>query len=177
MSGAMAEAIEAAFYVFHDGERTDLVRECAAVCERHGFHESGDPYWSAFAIAPRLTRKVDVELLNKPNAGTLICHPSALPYGRGPDAIRWSVERGERVSAATWFWASNGLDEGDVCEQEVVLLKPGESAGRAYHTRFVPAALRALDRAVAGWARDRIWRRIPQDRELATYDRAMPRAA
>ena len=173
----MVAVIDAAFYVFHDGERTDFVRQCAEICERHGFHESHDPDWSAIAIAPRLTRKLSAEEFSAPNFGTLIFHPSALPHGRGPDAVRWAVHRGERVSAASWFWASDGLDEGDICEQEPVVLAPGESAGRAYHSRFCPAGLRALDRALRGFATARAWRRVPQEHALATYDRTMTEAA
>ena len=56
-----------------------------------------------------------------------------------------------------------------MCEQEVVVLRPGESAGRAYHTRFVPAGLRALRRALEG-VRTVTPRRAPQDPSLATYD-------
>lgn len=172
MGGAMVEAIDAGVYVFHDGERTRFVDDCVAACGLYGLHESNDPCWAAFAIAPRLTRKLDASEYSKPNHGTLIFHPSALPYGRGPDAIRQSVLRGERVSASTWFWASDGWDEGDVCEQETVVLCPDESPGRSYHSRFVPAALRALHRLLRDWRTTGTFRRVPQDHRLATYDAA-----
>ena len=170
MSGAMVAAIDAAFFVFHDGERTDFVRECALVCERAGFHETGDPYWSAFAIAPRLRRRLCAAERDAPNFGTLIFHPSALPYGRGPDAIRWAVARGERVSAATWFFAAEEYDAGPVCAQEPVVLAPGESPGRAYHARFCPAGLVALERALVRFRLRGGFRRAAQDEGLATFD-------
>lgn len=170
MSGAMAEVIAGSFYVFHDGEETDFVRACVAVCQDSGFKRSDDPYWSAFAIAPRLTRILSAAEYSAPNNGTLIFHPSALPYGRGPDAIRWAVERGERVSAVTWFFADAGKDTGPICSQAPVVLLPGESAGRAYHTRFVPAGIEALRAAVGEYRRNGRFTRRPQDEALATYD-------
>ena len=124
------------------------------------------------AIAPLLTRKLPRREYAAPRLGTLIFHPSALPYRRGPDAIRHTVAAGERVSAATWFWCDEGLDTGDICEQEPVVLLPGESAGRAYHTRFCPAGLTALRRALLGILAGEP-RRIRQDEALATYDHAL----
>ena len=104
-----------------------------------------------------------------PLFGTLIFHPSILPYRRGPDAIRWAVMTGERVSGVTWFWGDDGVDTGPICEQDPVLLQPGESPGRAYHTRFVPAGVRALDRAVKGVLTGDP-RRVKQEAALGSYE-------
>lgn len=121
------------------------------------------------SIAPLLNVRLAPEVYSAPRLGTLVFHPSALPFRRGPDAVRNAVLAGDRVSAATWFWCAEGWDMGDVCEQEVVVLAPGESAGRAYHGRFVPAGLRALERAALGILAGNP-RRVPQDSALATYD-------
>ena len=142
---------------------------CETIAHEAGFTPADRPDDADVAIAPMLTRRLARAEYDAPRCGTLVFHPSALPYRRGPDAIRHAVAAGERVSASTWFWCSDGLDEGDVCEQEVVVLRPGESAGRAYHTRFVPAGLRALRRALDG-VRAGTPRRAPQDPSLATYD-------
>ncbi len=128
------------------------------------------PTLADFAFAPHLTRRLSRAEYEAPVHGTLIFHPSFLPLHRGPDAVRWAVLGGERLSGATWFFASEEMDAGDVCEQEAVLLKPGESPGRAYHTRFVPAGLAAFERAVEGFVRRGIFRRRPQEHELATRE-------
>lgn len=57
-----------------------------------------------FAIAPLLRHKLKREEYTSPRLGTLIFHPSALPYRRGPDSIRQTIAAGERVSAGSWFW-------------------------------------------------------------------------
>lgn len=141
---------------------------CMAECVAAGLEESGQAE-ADLALAPRLTRRLYRQEYSAHRFGTLVFHPSALPYRRGPDALRRAVLAGERVSAATWFWCAEGWDAGPVCEQEVVVLCPGESAGRAYHTRFVPAAIRALERCLAGVNAGRP-RRIEQDEALATYE-------
>lgn len=146
--------------------------QCEQLALSLGFELRNSAVDATVSIAPLLTRRLSREEYCAPALGTLVFHPSALPYRRGPDAIRHAVAADERVSAATWFWCAEGWDTGDVCESEPVVLMPGESPGRAYHTRFVPAALVALERALAGIAAGRP-RRVPQDEQLATYDGRM----
>ena len=142
---------------------------CDELCVAMGLVPTIHLHEADFALAPRLTRKLPPAEWRAPRLGTLIFHPSALPYRRGPDAIRQTVAAGERVSAATWFWCDNNLDTGPICEQEVVVLKLGESPGRAYHTRFIPAGLRALARAIEGIIGGQP-RQAIQDESLATYE-------
>ncbi len=158
------------FYCFAGGN--EFGNACCTVCISAGFDSVEQPSEADFAIAPLLRRKLSREEYTAPRLGTLIFHPSALPYRRGPDAIRQTIAASERVSAATWFWCDDEYDAGAICEQELVVLHPDESAGRAYHTRFVPAGLRALRRAVDGIAVSMVCRRS-QDEALATYDRRL----
>lgn len=162
------------FFVY-DGA-ADFGQKCIDVCEATGLQRVPTPRGATLAIAPKLTRKLAEGEWSEPDLGTLIFHPSILPYHRGPDAIRWAVSLNERVSGVTWFWCDGGLDTGPVCEQEAVLLRPGESPGRAYHTRFVPAGVRALSRAVAAIAAGSA-RRVHQDETLASYESFAPTAA
>ena len=155
------------FYVYPGG--ADFGERCRDLLLAKGLKEWPRPEGTLFSLAPRLTRRLSKEELNLPLWGTLIFHPSILPYLRGPDAIRWSMARGEHVSGVTWFWAEDGLDTGQICEQESVLIDYSMSAGRNYHTRFIPAGLRALERALTGIAAGRP-RRVPQEEHLATYE-------
>jgi formyltetrahydrofolate dehydrogenase len=149
---------------------------CAELCRAAGFVVTDDPNGVYLALAPLLTRKLSGYEWSTPMLGTLIFHPSALPYHRGPDAIRWVVQLGEHVSGATWFWCDGGLDTGPICEQETVVMKIGESPGRAYHTRFIPAALRALERALAG-IQSGSPRSVEQDESAASYESFYARPA
>lgn len=155
------------FYVYEGG--AFFQHQCANVFLRLGCRQVEEPRLAAVAIAPLLRRRLSREEYGAPREGTLVFHPSALPYRRGPDAIRQAIAAGERVSASTWFWCDEGLDTGPICEQELVVLQPGQAPKDAYVERFVPAALRALERAAEGilW---RAPRRVPQEDSLATYD-------
>lgn len=154
------------FVYFDEGE---FCHECATLAFSLGFKMVQDPADADVAIAPLLRRRLTDQEWSAPTHGTLIFHPSALPYRRGPDAIKHAIAARERVSAATWFWCNGKLDAGDICEQELVLLLRWELPRSAYEHRFKPAGLRALQRALAGVLNDNP-RRIPQDEELATYD-------
>ncbi|HET9555020.1 MAG TPA: formyltransferase family protein [Anaeromyxobacteraceae bacterium] len=149
---------------------------CRDAARRHGFELAAAPGSSLVALGPCLRRKLAPAEWSAPRVGTLIFHPSALPLHRGPDAIRWTLAARERVSASSWFWCDDGLDTGPVCEQELVVLDPADDARAAYERRFIPAALRALDRALRGIA-DGAPRRVPQEDRLATYESFLPRGS
>jgi len=122
------------------------------------------------AIAPLLTEKIGDAELSEPELGTLIFHPSPLPYGRGASSIRWAYRRREPITAATWFWADSGLDTGDICEQEIVRIDYGLRPREFYEVDIIPAMRRTLERCLNGIQMG-VRRRIPQVEKYATFDR------
>jgi methionyl-tRNA formyltransferase len=148
---------------------------CGLVADEFGFRLAAAPSEADVAIAPLLTRKLRKSERDAPLYGTLIFHPSILPYHRGPDAIKWAYRLKERVTGVTWFWAAAGYDTGDICEQEPVLLNLNERPGVAYKARFLPAGIRALRRALQGVAAGKP-RRIAQIEADSTYEPAVRRA-
>ncbi len=127
-------------------------------------------FFADVAIAPLLTEKLDEAALSEPELGTLIFHPSPLPYGRGASSIRWAYRRKEPVTAATWFWADAGLDTGDICEQEIVAIDYSLSPREFYELDIIPAMRRTLERCLNGLSMG-IRRRIPQVAKYATFDK------
>ena len=121
------------------------------------------------AIAPLLTKKVSNEELSEPVLGTLIFHPSPLPYGRGASAIRWAYRRKEPITAATWFWANDKLDAGDICEQEIVKIDYDLRPREFYEKHIIPAMCRTLKRCLKGLEIG-LKRQIKQVEEYASYD-------
>lgn len=87
----------------------------------------------------------------------------------GASAIRWAYRRKEPVSAATWFWATSGLDAGDICEQEIVKIDYGLRPREFYQSDIIPAMLRTLKRCLNN-LQNGIIRRIPQVEKYSTYD-------
>jgi formyltetrahydrofolate dehydrogenase len=128
----------------------------------------GDDYIDV-AIAPLLQKKIDSTTLKEPKYGTLIFHPSPLPYGRGASAIKWAYQRKEPVTAATWFWANEKLDAGDICEQEIVKIDYGISPREFYEQHIIPAMIRTLERALNALSIG-LKREIKQIEKYSTYD-------
>lgn len=135
--------------------------------KRHCVWRSGA---SDLAIAPLLTEKVPSEALKEPLYGTLIFHPSPLPWGRGASSIKWAYKRNEPITAATWFWANDGYDTGDICEQEIVRIDYSLRPRDFYAYDILPAMIRTLNRCLDNIQMGYI-RRIPQVERYSSYDK------
>lgn len=122
------------------------------------------------AVAPLLTQILTLEEIKEPLIGTLIFHPSPLPYGRGAAAIKYAYTRKEPITAATWFWAAAGIDSGDICEQEIIKIDYSLRPRDFYYQEVVPAMCRTLERILKDIDRG-IIRKIPQIERYATYDK------
>lgn len=129
----------------------------------------GTHFIKHLAIAPLLTEKLSNERISEPIYGTLIFHPSPLPYGRGARAIRYAYKRNEPITAATWFWANHKYDAGDICEQEIVKIDYNLSPRELYDEHIIPAMMRTLRRALNDLGRG-IKRQIPQVDRYSSYD-------
>ena len=134
-------------------------------------HYIGDDYLD-LAIAPFLSKKIDDATIAQPKYGTLIFHPSPLPYGRGASSIKWAYSRKEAITAATWFWANDRLDAGDICEQEIVKIDYDVTPKEFYENDIIPAMLRTLERALNALSTG-LKREIKQVEKYATYDKRM----
>ncbi len=126
-------------------------------------------YYCDLAVAPRLTRKLHNDELSDPRLGTLIFHPSPLPYGRGMQSIKWAYKRKEPITAATWFWADMGLDTGDICEQEIIKIDYSMPPRDFYRAHVMPALIRTLERCLNNLQKGYI-RRIPQIEAYSSFD-------
>jgi len=146
-----------------------MVQACLAALQDEGVELTDDPAAAIVAMAPRLTVKLSPADVAAPKLGTLIFHPSLLPRHRGPDSVKWAFKSGETYTGATWFWADEGLDTGDICEQEVLAIVPGERPREFYDRAVIPAAVRML-RYIVDDIENGCVRRRPQQEEHATYE-------
>ena len=153
------------------GERgTPAYIAAQAVVKRLGHAVYDSTYFYCdLSIAPLLTKKLSDFELMEPIHGTLIFHPSPLPWGRGASSIRWAYRRKEHITAATWFWANGQLDGGDICESEIIKIDYGLSPKEFYTAHIIPALERTLQRSLIAIASGFI-RRVPQVDEYSSYD-------
>lgn len=150
---------------------TMAYKEAERVVKSLGFAVWNETYYFVdVAIAPLLTEKISDEDLAEPHLGTLIFHPSPLPYGRGASSIRWAYRRREPITAATWFWADSGLDTGDICEQEIVKIDYNLRPREFYEIEMIAAMRRTLERCLNGILMG-VRRRIPQVEKYASFDK------
>jgi len=149
---------------------TEAYQQCRMLVTGRGRKANCAGYFICdLAIAPMLRDKLTRADLEYPLQGVLVFHPSPLPYGRGPAAIKWAYERREPITAATWFWANDKLDGGDICQQEIVKIDYGLTPKEFYYRHMIPAMLRTLDRALMD-LESGFKRAIKQVDEFSSYD-------
>jgi methionyl-tRNA formyltransferase len=149
---------------------TAAYQVAVSVIEGLGLKVASDPDEKIdLAIAPLLTFKLSPQELNKPRLGTLIFHPSPLPYGRGASALKWAYKRSEPITAACWLWAVDKMDAGDICEMEIVKIDYSLSPRAFYEAHIIPALQRTLERCLNNLKRGFI-RRVPQVDNYASFD-------
>ena len=76
----------------------------------------------------------------------------------------------EPITAATWFWANDGYDTGDICEQEIVRIDYSLRPRDFYAYDILPAMIRTLNRCLDNIQMGYI-RRIPQVERYSSYDK------
>jgi methionyl-tRNA formyltransferase len=151
-----------------------IVQACLAVLQAKGVEIVDRLDGADVAIAPLLTEKLTLDEVAKTKAGVLIFHPSLLPRHRGRDSIKWAFKQGETYTGATWFWAGEGLDTGDICEQEVLAIRPDERPREFYERAVIPSAARMLGYIIEDLAKG-VVRRRPQQHENATFEPGLPK--
>ena len=126
----------------------------------HEIYGNGHFYYD-LTICPDYDVILTESELSEPVIGTLVFHPSPLPRMRGKDAIKRQYKAGDKVGGGTWFWAGAGIDNGDICEQEITLIDYSVRPRDYYTSKIIPLMLRTLERALTGISEGNI-RRVRQ---------------
>ena len=105
-----------------------------------------------------------------PKMGSICFHPSLLPLHRGPSAVNWPIIMGSTKSGYSWFYPSDGLDEGDSLLQWECPIGPDDTVIDLYFKKIYPAAVESVLQ-VCDLYRDGNPPRIVPDEAQATYER------
>lgn len=109
-----------------------------------------------------------------PKMGSICFHPSLLPKYRGPSAVNWPIIMGDTESGFSWFYPSDGLDEGDSLLQWACEIGPDDTVIDLYFKKIYPVAvdsvLQVCDLFRAGNPP-----RIVADEAQASYERRCTR--
>lgn len=105
-----------------------------------------------------------------PTHGSICFHPSLLPKYRGPSAVNWPIIMGDTKSGFSWFYPSDGLDEGDSLMQWECEIGPDDTVIDLYFKKIYPPAVDSVLQ-VCDLFRDGNPPRIVPDEAQATYER------
>ncbi|HUF57053.1 MAG TPA: methionyl-tRNA formyltransferase [Thermohalobaculum sp.] len=104
-----------------------------------------------------------------PSRGSICFHPSLLPKHRGPSSINWPIIWGSTKTGLSWFYPTDGLDEGDVLLQKEVDIGPDETLGDVYFKKIFALGVESTLEAIDLMRSDNP-PRTPQDESQATYE-------
>lgn len=105
-----------------------------------------------------------------PKMGSICFHPSLLPLHRGPSAVNWPIIMGSTKSGYSWFYPTDGLDEGDVLMMWECPIEPDDTVIDLYFKKIYPSAVDSV-LEVCNLFRSGKPPRIVQDEAGATYER------
>ena len=105
-----------------------------------------------------------------PKQGSICFHPSLLPLHRGPSAVNWPIIMGRAESGYSWFYPTDGLDEGDVLLQWQCPLGADDTVIDLYFKKIYPSAVDSV-LEVCELFRSGNPPNIKQDESQATYER------
>lgn len=105
-----------------------------------------------------------------PKQGSICFHPSLLPLHRGPSAVNWPIIMGSDKSGYSWFYPTDGLDEGDVLLQWECPIDPDDTVINLYFKKIYPSAVDSV-LEVCDLFRSGNPPHIEQDESQATYER------
>jgi methionyl-tRNA formyltransferase len=112
---------------------------------------------------------VPEEARDIPRMGSICFHPSLLPLHRGPSSINWPIIWGATKTGFSWFYPTDGLDEGDILLQREVGIGPDETLGDVYFKKIFPQGVDSVLEVVELF-RSGNPPRTPQDESKATYE-------
>lgn len=107
---------------------------------------------------------------NAPKMGSICFHPSLLPLHRGPSAVNWPIIMGSKKSGYSWFYPTDGLDEGDILFNWECPIDPDDTVIDLYFKKIYPHAVESVLKVVDLF-RTGNPTRTAQDEERATYER------
>ena len=127
---------------------------------------SGKPELGVFAFVQDI---VPLSVLNCPDKGTIMYHPSLLPRHRGGSAMNWAIIQGEDKTGLSIIWPDEGIDTGPILLQEEVDILPDDTVGTLFFNKLYPMGVAALTEAIRLVKEDEA-PKIPQDESRATYE-------
>ena len=107
------------------------------------------------------------EILDIPTKGCVGFHPAELPRNRGRHPIIWALALGLHKTASTFFFLSDGADNGDIISQEEVSISDEDDAQSLYEKIIKVSSKQVID--ITNDFLENSIVRISQDEKQANY--------
>ncbi|XP_069012416.1 mitochondrial 10-formyltetrahydrofolate dehydrogenase [Embiotoca jacksoni] len=120
-------------------------------------------------VLPFCSQFIPMNVIDHPQHGSIIYHPSILPRHRGASAINWTLIQGDQRAGFSVFWADDGLDTGPILLQKECSVEPNDTVDSLYNRFLFPEGISAMVEAVQLIA-DGKAPRVPQTEEGASYE-------
>lgn len=101
------------------------------------------------------------EIIKIPSIGVIGSHPTELPKYRGRAPIPWSILKDLKESALTFFFISEGVDDGDIIDQKKFQINNNDDASTIYQKVSELGKEMILNNLKS--LKDGTFKRIPQD--------------
>jgi methionyl-tRNA formyltransferase len=107
------------------------------------------------------------DILNSAPMGVIGFHPAKLPQNRGRHPLIWALALGLKETASTFFFMSEGIDDGDIVSQSKIVISKEDNA-RALYNKIVKSSLRQIKELLPRLDNG-TYNRIPQNDAEANY--------
>jgi len=155
----------------------EQIRECT-LARKGSFFETRQltaaslkPFWEDATVDLMLVVSwrflIPMEVYKKPRLGAFVFHDSLLPAYRGFSPTVWSIINGEDHTGVTLFEIADGIDTGDIVDQERVEIASDETIASMVD-RVTATYLRLLERNLPALIAGSAPRR-KQDHSRSTY--------
>ena len=134
-----------------------------------GVYESMAVYGPDLGVLAFVQDILPSAVLNCPEKGTIMYHPSLLPKHRGGSAINWAIIQDEKKTGLSIIWIDEGIDTGPILLQKEVDIAPDDTVGSLFRNKLYPMGVDALVEAI-NLVEEGKAPRIPQDSSQATYE-------
>lgn len=120
-------------------------------------------------VLPFCSQFIPMEVIDFPQYGSIIYHPSLLPRHRGASAINWTLIHGDTRGGFSIFWADAGLDTGPILMQRECPVFPDDTINTLYKRFLYPQGVKGMVESVELIATGRA-PRVRQPEDGATYE-------
>jgi len=109
------------------------------------------------------------QILKIPKLGSIGYHPSDLPHNRGKHPIIWSLVKGLKQTASTFFLLNERLDEGEIISKKKIKITFTDDANQLYK-KLIKSSKKQIEEIINNLKKRKI-KILPKSKSAGNYCR------